>query len=61
MVHDMPLMTYSPLGAPDTACVMPCLHILAQHTVAGQPLLPWPGPSAAVRLLEFPNPAPWRI
>jgi len=56
----MPVMAYSPLGglgAP--ACrVIPFLAVLPQHMLAPQPLLHWPGPSAAVRLLQFLNLGP---
>jgi diketogulonate reductase-like aldo/keto reductase len=56
----MPVMAYSPLGGPGD-CVIPHLHALPQHTVARQPPLRWPGPSAAVTSLQFPNLVPWRM
>src|SRR5689334_10050185 len=43
--------------APDYYAMLP-LPVLPQHTVAPQPLLHWPGPSAAVRSLQFPRPVP---
>jgi hypothetical protein len=49
----------SPLGGPDSSLLRnPTLAPL--HSAARQPLLLWPGPSAAGRSLPFPNPARWR-
>ena len=60
--HGMPVMAYSPLGGPaPPCCVIRRLHVLAQHTVARQPLSRWPGPSVAVTSLQFPNPVRWRM
>ena len=57
--HGMPVMAYSPLGGPAPACcVIRRLHVLAQHMVARQLLSRWPGPSARVMSLQFPNPVP---
>jgi predicted oxidoreductase len=54
--HDIPLMAYSPLGGPDSGL----LPALGPHTVVRRRPLRWPGPSAAGRSLQFPNPARWR-
>jgi diketogulonate reductase-like aldo/keto reductase len=60
--HGMPIMAYSPLGAPLPACcAIPRSHLLAQRTIAPQPPLRWPGPSATVTSLQSPNPAPRRM
>jgi diketogulonate reductase-like aldo/keto reductase len=54
----MPVMAYSPLGGPAPACCMTRrLHVSARHTVARRPRSRWPGPSAAVTLSQFQNPA----
>ena len=56
--HGMPVMAYSPLGGPAPACcVTPRLHVSAPHMVVRRPLSRWPGPSAMVTSLQFPNPA----
>src|SRR5262249_11481645 len=60
--HGMPVMAYSPLGGPaPICCVPPHLDVLAQYTVARQPLLRSPGPSAAVTSLQSPNLVPQRM
>ena len=60
--HGMPVMAYSPLGGPGTSLLRdPTLARSAQHTVARRPRLRWPGPSAAVTSLQFPNPARRRM
>ena len=49
-------------AAPAPACcVIPCLHVSAQHMVARQPPSRWPGPSAAVMLLESRSFFCWRM
>ena len=57
----MPVMAYSPLGGDAACCVTRRLHGSAQHTVARRPRSRWPGPSAAVTLSQFPNPARRRM
>jgi diketogulonate reductase-like aldo/keto reductase len=59
--HGMPVMAYSPLGGPGACCAIPRSNVLAQHTIARQPQLHWPGPSAVVASLQFPNPVRWRM
>jgi|SRR5271170_3118256 len=57
--HSIPVMAYSPLGGLGARLLGdPILVVLPQHMLAPQPLLHWPGPSAAVTSLQFPNPGP---
>jgi diketogulonate reductase-like aldo/keto reductase len=59
--NGMPVMAYSPLGGTGGKLLRdPCSRVSAQRTLVRQPLLPWPGPSAVVTSLQFPNPVPCR-
>ena len=60
--HGMPVMAYSPLGgAGANCCMIPRLHVSAPHMIARRPRSRWPGPSAMVMSLQFPNPARRRM
>jgi len=60
--HGMPVMAYSPLGGPGASLARdPTLARIGRHAVARRPLLRWPGRSAAVTSLQFPNPARLRM